>query len=443
MEMPQNAISRRTFTAILGMGAIGLRPNFANAAIKITPNPNPSFFQAPIGTEFSNPKLTTDCFNISPSDFGEMISMVSVALNAEDDFYKILRPRYKVSNTGLWVIDFVAYKTTKTSPSGSQQAGIEIGPVCRVGCFPSKDRGSADTDGYLEEKGVVTAFACMDLESEQSAYYVPYMLFLMAFLFNPDTPSQIQTLDQNAARCAWDIVSACSNEKMEQATNNRDILYASMEMFGVKYSLGFDKASQTYRASVTIPLGDFDWLSKEVEDALMDDEALTAQLSVEDGRFIISPKGLVNSLTYTARLFGRSDIFFSLLQDTGDGKWGIKAYDSKGCIATGFFIGDDNALLTEINPAAQKTFSMLIFTIEDSGVALENEEAAGLLLQLFIAVFNPLLSKRDIDEIIGEITETWVSSDGEKGFSEIRDGVYYAILPHVSEHSLAVGVAAV
>ena len=89
MEMPQNAISRRTFTAILGMGAIGLRPNFANAAIKITPNPNPSFFQAPIGTEFSNPKLTTDCFNISPSDFGEMISMVSVALNAEDDFYNL------------------------------------------------------------------------------------------------------------------------------------------------------------------------------------------------------------------------------------------------------------------------------------------------------------------------------------------------------------------
>ena len=418
------AMHRRTFMALLGLCGIGLLPGLAHSAEKVSGKTTSSFSQGLADIRPTNPIVKDDCFNISPREFGSKISKLSQAMNINDDFFQVLMPECKVAGdgTGLIAIDFTAYESS-TAVLDASTGGEGGDPVCRVHCFPTENYRVASDSDYDEVPGIVTAFRCDDLDSGNSGYYVPYVLFLMALLFNPDMPDELPfPFDENLIDYAQDISSRCSDDNM---TQQEDQSIVTIETDSISYTLVYYDDSQTYRALVAVAASDDDNNGALDSSASSDTESPIGP-KIRDGYFDISARELASKMESACHNLGRNSMSFSLVQND-EGVWGIRADDSIGFFAACIFRTSEGDLIQDLDPDESRVFKIIGIQLPYRSM-LEDDSNLQLIVQVIAHVLDPSLTEDDVTEILREIDQdTEPRDDGCSKGHTIKNDICYVL----------------
>lgn len=393
---------RRTFTALLGLCGIGLLPGLAHAAEKVSGKTTSSFSQGLADIRPTNPIIKDGCFNISPRDFGSKISLLSIDMNIKDDFFQILVPEYMIANdgSGLIAVDFTAYEDAGAAMDST--LGIEGGNLaCRVLCFPKEDYQIANDSNYAETPGVIRAFGCDDLDSGDSGYYIPYVLFLMALLFNPDMPDELPFHfdDENLIDYAQDISSRCSDDNM---TQQEDQSIVTIETDSISYTLVYYDDSQTYRALVAVAASDDDNNGALDSSASSDTESPIGP-KIRDGYFDISARELASKMESACHNLGRNSMSFSLAQND-EGTLGIRVDDSIGFFAGCAFLTPEGDSIQDLDPDESRVFKIIGIQLPSRSM-LEDDSNSQLIVQVIAHVLDPSLTEDDVTEILREIDQ--------------------------------------
>lgn len=418
---------RRTFTALLGLCGIGLLPGLAHAAEKVSGKTTSSFSQGLADIRPTNPIVKDGCFNISPLDFGSKISQLSSKMNIEDDFFQILLPECKVAGdgTGLIRIDFTAYEDSRAALDAAFGTSKEEGRlVCRVHCLPKEDYRIASDSDYAETPGVITAFRCDDLDSGDSDYYVPYILFLMALLFNPKMPEELPfILDESFINYAYDISSRCSDDNM---TQQDDRSMVAIVVDNVCYMLAYYNDTQTYRALAGAISDNDDSGENEPSDSLSDDEEASIGPKINSGYFDISVRELASKMESTCYDLGRSSMSFTPVQDE-EGVWRIRVDDSNGLFAACIFLTPEEDLIQGLDPDESRVFKIIGIQLPSRSM-LEDDLNSQLVVQVIARVLDPSLNEDDLTEILREIDQDTEPKDGggSKGHT-IKNDICYVL----------------
>lgn len=418
---------RRTFTALLGLCGIGLLPGLAHAAEKVSGKTTSSFSQGLADIRPTNPIVKDGCFNISPRDFGSKISQLSSRMNIEDDFFQILLPECKVAGdgTGLICVDFTAYEDSGAALDAAFGASKEEGRlVCRVHCLPKEDYRIASDSDYAETPGVINAFRCDDLDSGDSDYYVPYILFLMALLFNPEMPEELPfILDESFIDYAYDISSRCSDDNM---TQEDDRSMVAIEADNVFYMLVYYNDTQTYRALAGAISDNNDSSENESSDNISDDEEASIGPRVSDGYFDISVREFANDMESTFHSWNRSSMSFTPVQDE-ESVWRIRVDDSNGLFATCVFLTPEGDLIQGLDPNESGAFKVIGIQLLSRSM-LEDDLNSQLVVQVIARVLDLSLTEGDVTEILREIDQDTEPRDdgGSKGHT-IKNDICYVL----------------
>ena len=418
------AMHRRTFTALLGLCGIGLLPGLAHAAEKVSGKTTSSFSQGLADIRPTNPIIQDGCFNISPREFGSKISKLSQAMNIKDDFFQVLMPECKVAGdgTGLIAIDFTAYESS-TAVLDASTGGEGGDPVCRVHCFPTENYRVASDSDYDEVPGIVTAFRCDDLDSGNSGYYVPYVLFLMALLFNPDMPDDLPfILDENLVDYAFDISSRCSDDNMTRQENKS---VAAVKADSISYTLAYYDDSQTYRALVAVASDNNDGDSASGSSA-SDDAESSAGPKIDGGYFDISVREFANEMESTCCDLGRSSMSFTPVQDE-ESVWSIRVDDSNGLFAACVFLTPEGDLIQGLDPNESGVFKVIGIQLLSRSM-FEDDLNSQLVVQVIARVLDLSLTEGDVTEILREIDQDIEPRDdgGSKGHT-IKNDICYVL----------------
>lgn len=415
---------RRTFTALLGLCGIGLLPGLAHAVKNASGKTTSSFSQGLANIRSTNPIIKDGCFNISPRDFGSKISKLSQAMNIKDDFFQVLMPECKVAGdgTGLIAIDFTAYESS-TAVLDASTGGEGGDPVCRVHCFPTENYRVASDSDYDEVPGIVTAFRCDDLDSGNSGYYVPYVLFLMALLFNPDMPDDLPfILDENLVDYAFDISSRCSDDNMTRQENKS---IAAVKADSISYTLAYYDDSQTYRALVAVASDNNDGDSASGSSA-SDDAESSAGPKIDGGYFDISVREFANEMESACYDLGRSSMSFTPVQDN-EGIWRIRVDDSNGLFASCIFVTPRGDLIQGLSPDENGIFKVLEIQLLSRSM-LEDNLNSQMLVQVVAHVLDPSLTEDDTTEILREIDRnTTLQDNGSSLGPTSKNGIRYVL----------------
>ena len=427
MAFPQ-AMHRRTFTALLGLCGIGLFPSFAHAVEKISGKTTSSFSQGLADIRPTNPIVKDGCFNISPLDFGSKISQLSSKMHIEDDFFQILLPEWKVAGdvtTRLIHVDFTAYEDSGAALDAAFGVSKEEGRlVCRVHCLPKEDYRTASDFDYAETPGVIKAFRCDDLDSGDSDYYVPYVLFLMALLFNPEMPEELPAfLDESFIDYAYDISSRCSDDNMTQE-DDRSIVAIAAD--NVIYMLAYYNDTQTYRALAGAISDNDDSGENEPSDNLSDDEEASIGPKINSGYFDISVREPASKMESTCYDLGRSSMSFTPVQDE-EGVWRIRVDDSNGLFAACTFLTPEEDLIQGLDPDESRVFKIIGIQLPSRSM-LEDDLNSQLVVQVIARVLDPSLNEDDVTEILREIDQDTEPKDGggSKGHT-IKNDICYVL----------------
>ena len=419
------AMHRRTFTALLGLCGIGLLPGLAHAAEKVSGKTTSSFSQGLANIRSTNPIIKDGCFNISPRDFGSKISLLSIDMNIEDDFFQILVPEYMIANdgSGLIAVDFTAYEDAGAAMDST--LGIEGGNLaCRVLCFPKEDYQIANDSNYAETPGVIRAFGCYDLDSGDSGYYIPYVLFLMALLFNPDMPDELPFhFDENLIDYAQDISSRCSDDNM---TQQEDQSIVTIETDSISYTLVYYDDSQTYQALVAVAASDDDNNGALDSSASSDTESPIGP-KIRDGYFDISARELASKMESACHNLGRNSMSFSSPVQNDEGVWGIRVDDSIGFFAACVFRTSEGDLIQDLDPDESRVFKIIEIQLPSRSM-LEDNSNSQLIVQVIAHVLDPSLTEDDVTEILREIDQDIEpKDDGDSKGHTIKNDICYVL----------------
>lgn len=415
---------RRTFTALLGLCGIGLLPGLAHAAEKVSGKTTSSFSQGLADIRPTNPIIKDGCFNISPRDFGSKISLLSIDMNIKDDFFQILVPEYMIANdgSGLIAVDFTAYEDAGAAMDST--LGIEGGNLaCRVFCLPKEDHQITNDSNYAETPGVIRAFVCGDLDSGDSGYYIPYVLFLMALLFNPDMPDELPIfLDETLIDYAQDISFRCSDDNM---TQQEDQPIVTIETDSISYTLAYHDASQTYRALVAVAASDDDNNGALDSSASSDTESPIGP-KIRDGYFDISARELASKMESACHNLGRNSMSFSLAQND-EGTLGIRVDDSIGFFAGCAFLTPEGDSIQDLDPDESRVFKIIGIQLPSRSM-LEDDSNSQLIVQVIAHVLDPSLTEDDVTEILREIDQdTEPKDNGDSKGHTIKNDICYVL----------------
>lgn len=417
------AMHRRTFMALLGLCGIGFLPGFAHATEKVSGKTTSSFSQGLANIRSTNPIIKDGCFNISPRDFGSKISQLSSKMHIEDDFFQILVPKYMIDNdSGLIAVDFTAYEDAGAAMDST--LGIEGGNLaCRVFCFPKENWQIANDSNYAETPGVIRAFGCGDLDSGDSGYYIPYVLFLMALLFNPDMPDELPfPFDENLIDYAQDISSRCSDDNM---TQQEDQSIVTIETDGISYTLAYYDDSQTYRAFVAVTASDDD-NNGALDSSASSDTKSPIGPKIRDGYFDISARELASKMESACHNLGRNSMSFSPVQND-EGVWVIRVDDSIGFFAACGFRTPEGDLIQDLDPDESRVFKIIEIQLPSRSM-LEDDSNSQLIVQVIAHVLDPSLTEDDVTEILREIDQdTEPLDDGCSKGHTIKNDICYVL----------------